>query len=145
MRGPGLAPQHDNRKESYQQQKSNSGKGLLGLLLEGFEFIRHGGRHASTSDGQAESSQEGRQASKTSRPTPSDLCLPSTELPQLSQRQCHQLRARCSHARADGDIAYSGHRQADFHPAGFCSLGCFHSVPVNTDSGTHPSAAANTS
>lgn len=144
MRGPGLAPQH-NRKESYQQQKSNSGKGLLGLLLEGFEFIRHGGRHASTSDGQAESSQEVRQASKTSRPTPSDLCLPSTELPQLSQRQCHQLRARCSHARADGDIAYSGHRQADFTLKVFVPWDVSTAGPVNTDSCTHPSAAANTS
>lgn len=39
VRGPGLAPHHCNRKESYQQQKSNSGKGLPGLLLEGFEYI----------------------------------------------------------------------------------------------------------
>lgn len=39
VRGPGLAPHHCNRKESYQQQKSNPGKGLPGLLLEGFEYI----------------------------------------------------------------------------------------------------------
>lgn len=49
VRGPGLAPQHSNWKEwSCQQWKSNSGKGLLGLLLKGLECTYTGGCHAST-------------------------------------------------------------------------------------------------
>lgn len=106
---PGLAPQHLNRKESYQQWKSISGEGLLGLLLEGFEHIV----------GELDT------LPPVSRLTPTDPCLPSMEFPRVSQRQCHQLPTKCSHTQAYGDFAYSGRKLCVFSVCRFPSLRSF--------------------